>query len=42
MRRKLVIVFLIGLLFPTLDSSWALDAQKLRIATLELGSSWYV
>jgi len=40
MRRKLAIVFLIGLLFPTLDSSWALESQKLRIATLKLGSLW--
>jgi uncharacterized protein len=33
---------LIGLVFLSVQPSWALDAQKLRIATLQMGSSWYV
>ena len=42
MRRKMVFIFVMALLFSILHSSWAFEPQKLRIATLELGSSWYV
>lgn len=42
MRRKMVFIFVMVLLFSILNSSWAVEPQKLRIATLELGSSWYV
>jgi TRAP transporter TAXI family solute receptor len=37
-----IMIILLAVLLPGTYSSWALDAQKLRIATLELGSSWYV
>jgi TRAP transporter TAXI family solute receptor len=41
MKVRIMIILLVGLLMVTY-SSWALDAQKLRIATMEMGSSWYV
>ncbi len=42
MKRLGFVVLVIGLCLLNLHPSWALEAQKLRIATLELGSSWYV
>jgi TRAP transporter TAXI family solute receptor len=41
MKVRIMIILLTVLLLGTY-SSWALDAQKLRIATLQMGSSWYV
>lgn len=41
MKVRITIILLAVLLLGTY-SSWALEAQKLRMATLELGSSWYV
>jgi hypothetical protein len=41
MKVRIMIILLTVLLLGT-HPSWALDAQKVRIATLELGSSWYV
>jgi TRAP transporter TAXI family solute receptor len=41
MKVRIMIILLAVLLLGTY-SSWALDAQKLRIATLQMGSSWYV
>lgn len=37
-----IMIILLAVLLPGTYSSWALDAQKLRIATLQMGSSWYV
>ncbi len=42
MKRMILAVLMAVLCFSIIQPSWALDAQKLRIATLELGSSWYV
>lgn len=43
MRNKGIILVLAGLvLFLTCSGAWALEAQKLRMGTLELGSSWYI
>ena len=42
MRVKMMAVLLGLVLSLSFSSGWALDAQKLRLATLELGSSWYV
>jgi len=42
MRRIFVLLMVLSVLFSISSSVWALDAQNLRIATLELGSSWYV
>lgn len=42
MKRLLFLALLIGLVFLGSQPSWALDAQKLRIASLGMGSSWYV
>jgi TRAP transporter TAXI family solute receptor len=42
MRTKLIFLVAVFVLLPGLNPGWALEAQKLRIATLELGSSWYV
>ncbi len=42
MRRILTWILTLGLIFSVAPSAWALEAQKLRIATLEMGSSWYV
>ena len=41
MKVRIMFILLAVLLLGTY-SSWALDAQKLRIATLQMGSSWYV
>jgi hypothetical protein len=41
MKVRIMIILLAVLLLGTC-SSWGLDAQKLRIATLQMGSSWYV
>jgi len=41
MKGKIIFI-LMAFLILTIQPSWALEAQKLRIATLELGSSWYV
>ncbi len=35
-------MIVLGLVFSLSSTTWALDAQKLRLATLEVGSSWYV
>jgi TRAP transporter TAXI family solute receptor len=40
--KSVFLLLFIPLLFMNSHSSWALEAQKLRLATLELGSSWYV
>jgi TRAP transporter TAXI family solute receptor len=42
MKARIMIILSVVLLFMGTQSSWALEAQKLRIATLGLGSSWYV
>ncbi|MCX5826240.1 MAG: TAXI family TRAP transporter solute-binding subunit [Deltaproteobacteria bacterium] len=42
MKRLLFVLLSISLVFLVSQPSWALDAQKLRIATMEMGSSWYV
>lgn len=40
--KSILFLLLISLVLMNSHSSWALEAQKLRLATLELGSSWYV
>jgi len=40
--KSILILLFIPLLLISSHSSWALESQKLRMATLELGSSWYV
>jgi len=42
MRAKLIFMVMGFILLLGFNPSWALETQKLRIATLELGSSWYV
>jgi TRAP transporter TAXI family solute receptor len=42
MKRISFLLIILSLLFSISPSGWALEAQNLRIATLELGSSWYV
>jgi len=42
MKVRIMIIFSMVLLLMAAQSSWALEAQKLRVATLGLGSSWYV
>jgi len=42
MKMKNIFFLFISLVLLGGQSSWALEAQKLRVATLELGSSWYV
>ena len=42
MKRVWVLLVGLVLFFSIFSSAWALDAQKLRIATLQMGSSWYV
>lgn len=42
MKRMLLAVLLMGMVLLGSQASWALDAQKLRIASLQMGSSWYV
>lgn len=42
MKRSLLVVLLTSVVFLCSQPCWALDAQKLRIASLEMGSSWYV
>ncbi len=42
MKRLLIVVLSMSLIFLCAQHSWALDAKKLRIASLAMGSSWYV
>jgi TRAP transporter TAXI family solute receptor len=42
MMKGKIIFILMAFFILTVQPSWALEPQKLRIATLELGSSWYV
>jgi TRAP transporter TAXI family solute receptor len=42
MKRWVVVALGIVLCLLSFQPSWALEAQKLRLATLQLGSSWYV
>ena len=42
MKRFVLAILIAGLGILMVQPSWALDAQKLRIATLQMGSSWYV
>jgi TRAP transporter TAXI family solute receptor len=41
MKGKIIFILTVFLIL-TIQPSWALEAQKLRLATMELGSSWYV
>jgi len=42
MKKWILAILLMGLAVMAFQPAWALEAQKLRIATLSMGSSWYV
>lgn len=42
MKRLMLAILMVVLCLLTIQPSWALEAQKLRIATLSVGSSWYI
>jgi TRAP transporter TAXI family solute receptor len=42
MKRLLFVLLSIGLVFFSLQPCGALDVQKIKIATMPIGSSWYV